>query len=333
MIRTGSRSFFLASLLLPEIVREAAYALYGFCRLSDDAVDVEGGQMGAVSRLRARLEKIYAGAPAPEPVDRALADAVARFAIPRSALDALLEGLEWDVEGRAYESIEDVYAYATRVAGSVGVMMAALMGARSPDLVARACDLGVAMQLTNIARDVGEDARAGRLYLPRAWMREAGVDPDAWLRDPVFTPGIAAVVDRLLRQADALYARADLGIGRLPAAFRPAIFAARRLYAEIGVRLSRRGLDSVSLRTSVPPWRKAQLVALALGQASRKPAGAPEGAPLEQARYLIDAAALEAPSGPANDRATRGGVGSDAEWVIDLFETLAWRGRAVGQAR
>ena len=105
MIRGGSRAFFLASLLLPESVRGAAYALYGFCRLSDDAVDVEGGQMGAVSRLRTRLDCIYAGAPAPEPVDRALADAVAVFGIPRVALEALLEGLEWDVEGRAYETI------------------------------------------------------------------------------------------------------------------------------------------------------------------------------------------------------------------------------------
>ena len=333
MIRGGSHSFFLASLLLPESVREAAYALYGFCRLSDDAVDVEGGQLNAVWRLRERLERIYAGAPSAEPVDRSLADAVWRFGIPRIALEALLEGLEWDVEGRVYETLSDVHDYAARVAGSVGVMMAALMSARTPDLVARACDLGVAMQLTNIARDVGEDARSGRLYLPRTWLREAGVDPDAWLRDPVFTPEIGAVVARLLHHADELYARADRGIANLDPRFRPAIFAARRLYAEIGARLKRKGLDSVSVRTAVPLWRKAQLVASAVSQASRDPAVTPEGAPLEETRYLIDAVVRQTgrPGSPW-DR-TRGGVKADAEWIIDLFATLEVRGRMVGPAR
>ncbi|MBY0395320.1 MAG: phytoene/squalene synthase family protein [Thermoleophilia bacterium] len=212
MIRTGSRSFFIASKFLPGRVREAAYALYAFCRLSDDAVDCGGGPTHAVARLRARLARIYAGEPEAEAVDRALADTVADFEIPKVLFDALLEGLEWDAVGRTYEEIGDVLDYAARVAGSVGAMMAVLMGARTPDLAARACDLGAAMQLTNIARDVGEDARLGRLYLPRAWMREAGLDPDAWLAAPVFCPAIAEVTARLLAMAQALYERADAGI-------------------------------------------------------------------------------------------------------------------------
>ena len=125
-------------------------------------------------------------------------------------------------------------------------MMTLVMGQRSPEIVARACDLGVAMQLTNIARDVGEDARAGRLYLPLSWLREAGIDPEAWLAKPVFTPEIAAIVQRLLDAADVLYARATLGIANLPLACRPGIYAARALYAEIGRELERGGLDSVS---------------------------------------------------------------------------------------
>ncbi len=99
-------------------------------------------------------------------------------------LDALLEGFAWDAAGRRYDTLDDLLDYAARVAGAVGAMMAVLMGVRDPALLARACDLGVAMQLTNIARDVGEDARAGRLYLPLAWLREAGIDPDAFLADP-----------------------------------------------------------------------------------------------------------------------------------------------------
>jgi phytoene synthase len=329
MIRVGSRTFYLASLLLPETVREAAYALYGFCRLSDDAVDVEGGDRGAVARLRARLDRIFAGAPSPLPVDRALTDAVARFGIPRVAMDALLEGLEWDVDGREYETLSDVHAYAARVAGSVGAMMAALMGARTPDLVARACDLGVAMQLTNIARDVGEDARAGRLYLPRAWLREVGVDPEAWLADPVFSPEIAGVVARLLREADALYARADLGIANLDVSFRPAIFAARSLYAEIGKRLERRGLDSVSRRTSVPAADKAALVIGAVRRSILAPVVSSAGPPLPETRYLVEAVVRERPRAGVVGTGRRAGLKADMEWTIDLFSALEGRARGM----
>lgn len=327
MIRTGSRSFYMASLLLPEGVREAAYALYGFCRLSDDAVDVEGGEMRAVCRLRARLDRIYAGDPAPEPVDRALTDAVERFAIPRALLEALLEGLEWDVAGRTYETIGDVQAYAARVAGAVGAMMAALMGARSPEQVARACDLGVAMQLTNIARDVGEDARAGRLYLPRAWLREAEIDPDAWLAQPAFSPALASVIARLLACADALYARADAGIANLDPAFRPAIFAARLLYAEIGIQLERRGLDSVSRRTCVSTSRKARLVVHALVRAVQTEDAAPAGPPLAETRFLVDAVAREPIGVSAPQRVRKRRMEDDLVWTIDLFSSLEGRGR------
>ena len=328
LIRGGSKSFFLASLLLPEPVREAAYAVYGFCRLSDDAVDVDGGDLVAVSRLRARLDGVYAGTPAREPVDRALADAVFNFAVPRATLDALLEGLEWDAQGRTYETLSDVYAYAARVAGSVGAMMAALLGARTPDLVARACDLGVAMQLTNIARDVGEDARAGRLYLPRAWMREAGLDPGTWLAKPVFNPQLAQVVERLLRCADDLYVRADRGIAGLDRPYRPAIFAARHLYAEIGARLEQQGLDCVSRRTSVPLGRKTQLVLLAARRAHQGSPGSSCGPALAETRFLVEAFTHEAARTNAPRLGRRAGIGGDLAWLIDLFSALQWRAGA-----
>jgi 15-cis-phytoene synthase len=325
MIRVGSRSFHSASLLLPGDVRAGAYALYGFCRLSDDVVDVEQGGVEAIGRLRARLDRVYAGRPA-DAVERALADTVLCFAIPRALLDALLEGLAWDAEGRVYETLSDVYAYAARVAGSVGAMMAALMGARTADLVARACDLGVAMQLTNIARDVGEDGRAGRLYLPRTWLREAGIDPDAWLADPSFGLGLARVVERLLRRADYLYERADAGITHLDAAFRPAIFAARHLYAEIGARVARRGFDSVSTRVSTPAWRKVALLAHALARARRAPVGSPVGAPLEETAFLVEAVANEALPFRVAAASRRRSFEEDIAWVVDLFAKLEERG-------
>jgi phytoene synthase len=323
LLRNGSRTFLAASLLLPRAVHEPACALYAFCRLADDAVDDEGAQQDAVARLRQRLALAYAGTPQPLPADRALAAVVARFAIPRALPEALLEGFEWDAAGRRYETLADVMDYGARVAGAVGAMMALLMGVRSAEAVARACDLGVAMQLSNIARDVGEDARNGRLYLPRQWLREAGIEPDAWLAAPVFSPALASVVQRLLDAADALYARVDAGVARLPLACRPGINAARFLYADIGHEVARRGLDSVSQRAVVPGRRKARLLARALLSLWPDAGGAPWPASAAT-RYLVEAV-LASPK-PAMQRPVAGpsrwNMKARVLWTLDLFERL-----------
>lgn len=320
LIRTGSRSFHAASHFLPEDAREGAYALYGFCRLSDDVVDGAARDADAIAGLHARLDAIYAGSPADNAVDPPLADVVRRYAVPRVAFDALLEGFAWDLAGRGYETEDDLDAYAARVAGSVGVMMAALMGARSPQQLARACDLGVAMQYTNIARDVGEDSRAGRLYLPRAWMRAEGLDPVAFLEMPAFSPALGRVIARVLARADDLYRRADQGIARLPRRFQPAIRAARLLYAGIGAEVARRGHDSVSGRARVGALRKITLMARALTPANASEDGA--AAPLAATSFLVDAAL--ACSAPAPARRT----GGDMDFVIGLFDRLERRKRA-----
>jgi len=176
-----------------------------------------------------------------------------------------------------------------RVAGTVGVAVACLFGVRDEETLARACDLGVAMQLTNIARDVGEDARAGRLYLPTAWMEAAGLDPDAWLADPDFTPALGGVVRRLLAEADRLYRRSEPGVARLPRRSRWAIRAARLIYADIGRVIARRRFDSVSARAVTTASRKLWLSARA-AVATR---GTAQPAPaLPAAHFLVSATAL-----------------------------------------
>jgi phytoene synthase len=315
MIKTGSKSFFAASLLLPSGVRAAAYALYAFCRLSDDMVDVDGGADDAIARLKARLDLAYAGCPADSSVDRAFADVIVHHALPRELPEALIAGLDWDVSGVRCETLDDTCAYAARVAASVGAMMTVLMGVRDPGILARACDLGVAMQLTNIARDVGEDARNGRLYLPRDWLRQEGVDADGFLAAPVFTAPLGRVVARLLAAADELYVRSEGGIAGLPLACRPAIFAARHLYAEIGAEIARASFDSVSARAHVAKGRKLQLMARALSDAmvARRRGFQPA---LAQTQFLVDAAAR-----PAQMR----GVAAQVLWVAELFVALEQR--------
>ena len=321
LLRTGSRTFFAASHLLPGTVREAATALYAFCRLADDAVDLDTShdrsRRAVLRRLEDRLDRAYGGAPLPLPADRAFAETVARFDIPREIPAALLEGLAWDAEGRRYATLAELHAYAARVAGTVGVMMALVMGVRDPAALARACDLGAAMQLTNIARDIGEDARAGRLYLPLDWLAEAGLDADAFLADPHFSPALGGLVARLLAEASRLYSAGAAGIAALPLACRPGIRAAGLLYAEIGREVARRGCDSVSGRAVVPGARKLVLLARAATPARRRD---DYGAwPLiEEARFLIEVVA-------PHPRAARRGYGEQVLWALDLFERIERR--------
>ncbi len=174
------------------------------------------------------------------------------------------------------------------------------------------------MQLTNIARDVGEDARAGRLYLPLAWLEEAGLDADAFLEAPEPSPALAETTARLLKSADRLYLRARSGIARLPFACRPGILAAAAIYAEIGREVERRGFDSVTARARVGAARKlallgrASLQAAMLSPLSSAPA-------LPAVAFLIDAAAR---TGPA--KAARSGYSPKAHAlrVLEIFERL-----------
>jgi phytoene synthase len=319
MLRCGSRSFFAASLLLPRKVHEPATALYAFCRHADDAIDClcdSGGErISALAGLAERLDLAYAGRPMPHPADRAFAAIVAAKSMPRALPEALLEGFAWDAEGRTYETPAALYDYAARVAGSVGAMMAVLMGVRSASALARACDLGMAMQLTNIARDVGEDARAGRLYLPLAWLREAGIDPAAFLAEPAFTPALGGVIRRLIGCSERLYARGMPGIADLPLACRPGIRAAGLLYAGIGQEVARMGHDSVTERARVSASRKAGLLARSVAATLAQPA-APV-APLPAARGLVDASAV-----PPQQRRPRKPIGEQLIWLLDLFERL-----------
>jgi 15-cis-phytoene synthase len=319
LMRHGSKTFFAASLLLPARVRGPARALYAFCRVADDLIDLGECPFTAMQQLHARLDAVYAGRPQPIECDRALASVVHGFHIPRELLDALLDGFLWDANGRLYESIEEVQAYGARVAGTVGAMMTLVMGTRCEHALARACDLGVAMQLTNIARDVGEDARNGRLYLPRQWLREAGIEPQQWLAAPRFDAAIASVVQRLLKTADALYESAEHGIAALPRDCRPAIHAARLVYAEIGRELERNGLDSIGRRAVVSRQRKLALIARATGAAVVSPRRGRERHPaLPEVQFLVDAAAVSAPA-PRPARSFDDRVG----WVIQLCERQA----------
>lgn len=320
-IREGSYSFHAASRLLPSAVRDPALALYAFCRVADDEVDFGTNKAAAVLALRDRLDLAYAGRPRNAPADRAFATLIEDFDMPRELPEALLEGLAWDGMERRYATLGELRGYSARVASAVGAMMCVLMRVRDPKALARACDLGVAMQLTNITRDVGEDARAGRLYLPTDWLDEAGVDIDAFLADPQPTPDIRRIVRRLLAEADRLYQRSEAGIKGLPLAARPGIFAARHCYDAIGRQLARNGHDSVTRRAFTTRGQKIGLLGWSMiraGAVTILPQSAVIYAkPLDEVAFLVTAA--------AHPDSAKSGWG---ESVISVLSQLEARDRA-----
>jgi phytoene synthase len=318
MLAGGSKSFAAAARLLPRRVAEPATALYAFCRVADDLID-EGGGVLALAELRARLDAIHSGTPHAHPADRAFARVVARFAIPRALPEALLEGLAWDAEGRQCTDLPALEAYSARVAAAVGAIMTLLMGVRDGSAVARACDLGVAMQFTNIARDVGEDAHNGRLYLPHDWMRTEGIEPQDFLAAPAFTPALGRVVSRLLRAADVLYQRSEAGISLLPRDCRAGIAAARFVYAEIGRQVERQGLDTITRRAVVPGYRKLRLMARSLHMLEERPADL-DTLPLPGTRFLVDA--VEAMPGSGELLLPVPAFRERLVWAVELFDRL-----------
>ena len=278
-IEHGSRSFAAAARLLDPATRDSVSLLYAWCRHCDDVID--GQVLGFVSgntdsstpaqrleRLVALTEAAYTDSVLEDPVFNAFARVVRRHDIDRRYPLDLLEGFRLDVEGAHYESLEDTLRYSYHVAGVVGVMMAQIMGVRDEPTLDRACDLGLAFQLTNMARDVVEDAALGRCYLPAQWLREEGVAA-ADLARPARTAAVARLTARLVEAAEPFYASALIGIRHLPLRSAWAIAAARNVYRAIGTEVVRRGERAVHERVSTGARQKAGLALLGGVQALR----------------------------------------------------------------
>jgi phytoene synthase len=239
--------------------------------------------MARVESLRARLERVYAGRADDDAIDRAFGAVVERHAIPRALPEALLAGMEMDARGTGYASDDELLVYCFRVAATVGLMMTRVMGASDDVAYLRAADLGVAMQLTNIARDVGEDERRGRVYLPASLLDGVGGDRRRAVR-------------AILARAEAHYRAADRGVPLLPRDCRFAIASARNIYSAIGGAIAKNGYDSMSQRAYVSLPRKLWLVGRALPARFSTPGDAHHApGPADQAlRALVRAVGLPA---------------------------------------
>ncbi len=268
-IERHSKSFALASRLLPSAVAGDAVVLYAYCRRADDAVDLSprADQAARLGDLRSELEAIYEGSPQHDSELSALQAVVRSRGVPRRYLDELLSGMQMDVANAPYETMEDLLLYCYRVAGTVGLMMCHVMGVRSPEALPHAAHLGIAMQLTNIARDVSEDWVRGRLYLPRDVLARSGApDLGSALGGPLPPTAAAAVAratEALLDRAEAYYRSGDAGLPHLSSRCALAVRTARLSYSRIGDRVREQGCSPFAGRAVVSTRRKLGLAARA----------------------------------------------------------------------
>ncbi len=276
IIEGGSKSFARAASLLDPEIRAASYQLYAWCRHCDDLIDGQTlghgqrpdepvAQAERLASLRFTTEEALRGRPVDGLVFQGIARIVDRYGIPSRHPFELLDGMAMDVAGRRYQDFDDLRVYCYHVAGVVGVMMAHIMGIKDDPTLKRAEDLGTAMQVTNISRDVMDDARVGRVYLPLAWLAEEGVPP-AEVADPARRDAVARVVRRLLDRGDDFYRSADTGIAHLPFRSAWSIAAARWIYSDIGTVIRQRGGHAWDRRAYVGTGRKVLLMSWALGR-------------------------------------------------------------------
>jgi phytoene synthase len=273
VIARHGKTFALASRLLPPELRDDAVVLYAYCRRVDDAIDGVGSeqQPHALARLHAELDEVY-GPGTPSDLALGVLQVLTRErGIPRQYLEELLAGMAMDVHGARYSTLQDLLVYAYRVAGVVGLTMCHVMGVRRPEALEHAAHLGIAMQLTNIARDVAEDWQRGRLYLPDALLARHGVHG---LREQLGGPlpahaasGVARAVTDLLALADRHYHSGEAGLPDLSPRCALAVDAARLIYADIGRVLRARGCDPRAGRAVVGTRRKLWLLVRACGRA------------------------------------------------------------------
>jgi phytoene synthase len=310
-IEVGSKSFAAAAKLFDPATRRSVLMLYAWCRHCDDVID--GQELGfnaapraqdnaadKLAELREQTRRAYAGEKMDDPAFAAFQEVALGHKIPQRFAFDHLAGFAMDVEGARYDTIDDTLRYCYHVAGVVGLMMAAIMGVRDPRVLDRACDLGLAFQLTNIARDIVEDAHVNRCYVPAQWLREAGIPPDEVALLP-HRPALAAVAARLVDAAEAYYDSALAGIADLPLRSSWAIATARKVYRQIGVVVKHRGAKAWDERAGTSKATKLRLLAEGGVQAlSSRLVGVNSSRPRPQGLWQRPGAAGEAAPGAAH---------------------------------
>jgi phytoene synthase len=270
-MQKGSLSFSFASRLFSRKIRSRVVRLYAWCRYVDNRVD----GLPATASLKERqhvlseLERASFAMPPPfrlHPAMEAFREVRQEVRFPDEHARDLIHGMAMDLDKVQYQTEEQLLLYCYRVAGVVGLMMSYMMDAESEAAFPHAVDLGMAMQLTNISRDIAEDAAMGRVYLPRTWLDKAGIPEGVDLLHPVYRPALLSVVERALTLADRYYKSGDAGLKYLPLRCAFAVAIAREVYAAIGHEVRRRQAHAWDQRVWIPWPQKLRVACRGVGR-------------------------------------------------------------------
>jgi len=263
LTRKSRSNFYYAFLTLPRRRRDALYAVYAFCRTVDDIADLgdergvdRAAQRTELERWRRDVARCYEPGGRPEhPIAAGLARAVSEFAIPREALLAIIDGVEMDLDQVRYETAEDLYPYCYRVASAVGLCCIEIFGYTDPRAREYAVNLGTALQLTNIMRDVGADARAGRVYVPQEDLRKFGVTTED-LRAGRYSDEFVSLMRHQAARARQFYRAARDAFPTTDARSLVAAEIMGRIYRALLDEIEARGFRVFEERVTVPTGRK-----------------------------------------------------------------------------
>lgn len=267
-----AKTFYLASKFLPPEKRRACYSIYAACRISDEAVDnpSSGHRRGELEKIRIMFDNVYGPAPLNDPLEQALAETITRYNIEKKYFTELLNGMEMDLSNAGYENFEALYLYCYRAAGVVGLMLGRIFGAPpSPEAERCAVDLGVAMQLTNILRDIKEDLERNRIYLPLDERRRFGVTEEQ-LRTNVIDENLKRLLQFQIQRARDFYRRSQQGIPLIKDhRCRLVTSLMKELYAGILDDIEHNGCDVFRRRAYVSGTKKAMIIVKALFKGGR----------------------------------------------------------------
>jgi phytoene synthase len=277
IIAEHSKSFALASRLLPTRIRDQTRAIYAWCRRADDTIDdgPSGSAAASLERLFRELEQVYSGDVSADPVLRSFARVVEACSIPKLYPTELLRGMEMDVRGTQYRTQSEQLHYCYRAAGTVGLMMCHVMGLKRGHAVQSAAHLGIGMQLTNICRDVQEDWQRGRMYLSDEVLELSKVDVRRLdIGSPLpreLSAGLASAVRSTLDSAERYYRSADDGAMYLSAPCALAVRGARHIYSRIGHEIARADYDVFAPRAHTSGFTKLRMLGRAALEVARTP--------------------------------------------------------------
>lgn len=264
-IRKGSKSFAVASLFFSRHQKEAAWKLYSWCRYCDDQIDEVSVEIAVdrVKLLQQQTELCWQDVPLEEFQFRGLQQVRQQYHLPLHYSLDLLRGMEMDVQGRCYDSLQELEEYCYCVAGVVGLMMCHIMGVRSDKALSHAVAMGKAMQLTNICRDIREDFERGRIYLPQSWMAERGVKAEELLV-PLNRAALVEMQEKLLLRAEQLYEEGFAGLRFLSLRSAWAVLIAAKVYSQIGSLIRKEPTRGLENRIYVTLPRKIFLILFTL---------------------------------------------------------------------